>query len=257
MGGGETAGGRMSVKDRGSGRFCGLRRLAGTILVLVAIGLVTGAFLVRTGGGRSLIEDRLSRLAGEPVTIERARIGWPYVLVLEEVRTESFGAAGRPGWAVATLRYGLDLQGRRRLTLRHPRVRLVRSTEGAWRPAVLRRLGELAGGDIGNIAGATGPFRARWLVKADRGDVRWMDARGVETAAAEQVMFAMQPVRVPGRRMFYYRLAVDTLRRGAEVSHFVEREWLSSDADAYLELHAGGERRERAGGFWQPGEPGS
>jgi len=254
MGGGESSGGRMSVKGRGSGCFSGLRRFAATVFVLVAIGLVTLLFLVRTGGGRSLIEDRLSRFAGQPVTVERARIGWPYVLVLEGVQTEGFGAAGRPGWSVAALRCGLDPHGRRRLTLRQPRAHLVRNTEGAWRPSVLSPLGELAAGDIGDIAGATRPFRARWVVKAVHGSVRWLDARGVETGAAEEVTFAMQPVHVPGRRMVYYRLAVDTLRRGARAARFVEREWLASDADAYLELHAGGEPLERAGGFWQPAE---
>ena len=62
-----------------------------TLLIIVVCLLVTGAIAVRTDFVRQWIEESFSKKVGTEVAIKSTAIVWPYVLVLEDVRTGEGG----------------------------------------------------------------------------------------------------------------------------------------------------------------------
>ena len=108
----------MKVKTPGEGSGV-VGRFIITVLIILVILLVTVFFAVRTRGGHDFVEDRLTKHFGVDMTVKRMRVGWPYALVLEELRTKDFDEEGAmSGFAAQEVRLGPSLHGRYRVFIR-------------------------------------------------------------------------------------------------------------------------------------------
>lgn len=249
MGSDEERGGRMRITSMGDGPLTRFVRFLVTVVVILLILLGTGAVLVRLEGGRTFVEDQLERVLAHELTIERARIGWPYELVVENLRSDGFGE-GAAGFSAKEVRIGWGIRPRATVEVRHGTLRLVRDSEGRWAPDAFAGLGDLPVESISDISRLTAALRERYAVHVSDSDLEWDDAEGQLLAAAGGVTFDMTPVRIPGRRMSHYRLRVqhmlepDHARRSEMV-----REWLASSGKDYVEIHREDEQHE---GFWEP-----
>jgi hypothetical protein len=218
-----------------------------TTAVLAAILLIAGWFAARSEGGRELIESQLAKRLGMPVAIERTRIGWPYELVLENLRTPGFEAAGSAGFSAAEVRIGLGIR-RWKLRLRQVIVRVMDEGDGQWAPGCLGRLGDLRDMRARDIVRATDGIRDRVSIRLTDSALGWLDAEGNEVASARDVNFRMLPVRIEKRRLHYFALDV---YRATGVALGATRdmhwEWLTTQELEYIELSRGSQAlREEA-----------
>lgn len=214
----------------------GLSRLLAMGIILVAIVLIAVWFGVRSEGGRSLIESQLSKRLGVTVSAERTYIGWPYVLVLENIRTEGFSAAGTPGFSVAEVRLGRGVRYWR-LVLRQAIVRVQEVEDTVWKPSFLSRLAALRHSDARDLVRLTDDFRDTVRLQVRDLTLGWLNAEGVETAAVRGVDFRLEPVRVAERRMHYFALDI---HRATGIALGCGRdmrwEWLTTHELDYIEL---------------------
>jgi len=215
-------------------------RLSGVLLLLLFLALVllaTGWFLARTEGVRSLLAERISDRLGMKVTIGESRIGWPYALVLRNVATEGFAAAGTPGLAAGEIRVG-RLPRTWDLELRHVTVRVRQGGSGIWEPTVAARLADLRQASATDVTRLTAPLRHRWRLRIADGTLVWLDADGREEASLRDVRFRMEPARLPeGRAMTYYGLRIYAASGGALGNvRDLDWAWLTSVDQAYIEL---------------------
>ena len=227
----------VSANRRGGG----FSRAVTLLLVLVAIILLGGWFAVRSDGGRDLITSRLSKTLGVPISIDATRIGWPYVVVLENLRTADFAAAGTSGFSVVEARVGFGVHAwSPRLTVRLHQViaRIQEVGDGSVKPVFLAALGDLRRVDAVDVVRATEALRqkaVRLYVKDST--VSWLDAEGVETASMRDVDFRMIPVRIEQRCLHYFALKIASAS-GVELAggrdwHW---EWLTTQELSYIEL---------------------
>ncbi len=215
-------------------------RFSGALLLLAfvaAVLLVTGWFLARTQGVRTLLAERLSDRAGVTVTIGESRIGWPYVLVLREVATVDFAAAGTPGFAVGELRVARRLFSWQ-LTLRHVILRVKQDEAGVWMPLVAARIADLRQASAMDLVRLTEPVRQRLRLRVSDGSLDWLDAEGRIEASLRDVRFRMEPLNLPEQRdMTYYGLRVYAASGGAlGNARDLAWAWLTSADLAYVEL---------------------
>lgn len=222
------------ISNRPGARISGLLLL---LAFLVAGLLVTGWFVARTESCRRMLAERLSDRLGVKVTIGDSRIGWPYMLVLRDVASAGFSAAGTPGFAVGELRAGRRLRTWR-LELRHPTVRVQRDAAGVWLPIAAARLADLRQASAVDVVRATAQLRHRLRLQIADGSLIWLDAEGREEASLRDIRFRMEPVKMPEQRDFtYYGLQIYTAAGGAMGNvrdlHWV---WLTSGDRDYVEL---------------------
>jgi hypothetical protein len=239
----------LPAEDR-AGR---LRRFVVSVLVIVALALITGALAVRTAGGRELVRDWLSDAVGEAVEVGTVRVGWPYDLVVEPVKPRAENPDLGPSWRIERMRLGWRFPCRLLLRVRRAAVTLRQDDRGAWEPACLRRMGDLPGRSVAHVSLLTAGMRGRWNLQISDSLVRWVDRQGNQTGMAG-VSLHVQPVRVPGRRLYYHRLSVFEMR-GADgaAGRELRREWLASDSIDYMEL--GRDDQALSGtlaAFWDP-----
>jgi hypothetical protein len=225
----------------GSQRGGGFSRLLALILVLVAIVLVAGWFAVRSDGGRGLIESHLAKRLGVPVAVEATRVGWPYVLVLKNVRTPGFEAAGTPGFSAAEVRMGCAFRAWRprwNVRLYQIVVRIQEADDGTVTPACLAQLEELRSADMKTVVRMTDGLRDRQVrIHLRDSTLAWLDSSGAEIAAVRDVDFRMIPVSIESRPLHYFALDI---RRAEGIQLAQGRdlhwEWLTTQELAYIEL---------------------
>ncbi len=216
------------AEERGS-----LGRFVGVLLLLVVLLLVTVFFAVRTRGGHAFVEERIERLVGLPLTIERMRIGWPYALVLEQVRSEAL-SGDRPVCEAQEVRVRLGWKTRWHVTVRRAAVRLSRNRDGVWEPAFFSRLGDLVAGDPAAVSALAARFGGHVALDIVGGTVEWEQG-----GAAYDVTYRLTPVRIPGRRLDHHVLQVYSLvQPDGRRLHDLDAEWLSSATIPCLELKA-------------------
>ncbi len=214
------------------------------ILILTAIVLVSGWFAGRSDGMRGLIEEHIAKRLGVPVAIESTRIGWPYVLVLENLRTPGFEAAGTAGFSAAEVRIGIKGWRRRDLRLRQVIVRVMDEGDGQWAPACLARLGELRDAHARDVVRVTEGLRERFTIRLTDSALAWLGADGQEIASVRNVGFRMLPVRIEKRRLHYFALDVQRASGVAlGAAHDMHWEWLTTQELAYIELSRGSRER--------------
>jgi hypothetical protein len=221
-------------------------RLSGAFLLLFFLAVVvlaTGWFLARTDGARLLLADRLSDRLGMKVSVGGSRIGWPYALVLRDVETEGFSAAGVPGFSAGEIRVG-RMPRAWDLELRHVLVRVQQAGAGIWKPTVAARVADLRQASARDVTRLAEPVRCRLRLRIVDGTFVWLDAEGREEASVRDVRFRMEPVRLPeGRGMTYFHLRIYAAAGGAlGNARDLDWAWLSSADLEYIEL-------ERAGRF--------
>jgi hypothetical protein len=225
----------MRVVSNGRRRGA-ISRIMTVILILVIIVLTAIWFGVRSEGGRELIESRLSTQLGIPVSIEKTRIGLPYVLVLENVRTAEFEAAGTAGFSVAEVRLGRRLLSWD-LRLRQLMVRLQEDGTGGWLPASLMRLGDLKQAGTRDVVRMSDGIRDKVRLRLLDSSIAWLDVDGREVASVRGVEFRMLPVRIEERRLHYFSLdiyqAVGIALAGGRDMRW---EWLTTQELEYIEL---------------------
>ena len=245
------ASGNMEIITPGERRRGWFGSLVITLLILAVIALVTVFFAVRTAGGKTFIQDRVGRHLGLEVNVERARIGWPYVLVLEGLAAG--GAEGGEALKAKTVRLSLDYKARWHVTVDRGDLQLQPDADGGWLPAYFARMGDLPDRDLAWLSKLTESFRKRVNLELEDCVIHWLDMDGAQQALASGVSFEMVPVRVPGHALNYYRLAVYRGIRDAKPVEEMEREWLAGDTVTYLPL----ERKPHTGESdqWSPGDP--
>lgn len=218
-------------------RGAGLSGWGLMLSLLLLLLLTTGWFVARTEWARGQFEQRLSVWLGMPVSLENCRIGWPYTLILEDLRS-----LPEQDYLDVEIRIDQIRLGRRlrywTLALKRPHVRMQVDDEGHWHPALS---GRLAARQIDSPDWYQNVFSAlegRWRVDVKQGNLVWLDALGHEQSWVRQVDFLLQPVRLPeGRRMNYFRITFASAE-GVGVGNYqdVSRAWLSSQVLPYVEL---------------------
>jgi len=225
------------MKIVAGGRHGGLLHglLLGGLVVLLILA-VTGWFVARSDGFRTLAAERLAFQTGLTIELEDSYIGWPYVLVLRGVKA----AAGGPvSFQVRELRLGRHLR-RWTLQVRGARVwfdeQLPQNAPLGLSPNIVR-LASLREAGAMEVMRATAPWQAHWKLDVADLDLLWLDATGATAGAVRQLSFRMEPVPLPSGTMYYYRLAYPGTASGAFGSITnLEWEWLSRGGDHYVEL---------------------
>ena len=227
----------MKVRTPGEGMSV-VGRFLVTVLIILIVLLVTIFFAVRTRGGHAFIEERIEKHLGVKVTAERMRIGWPYALVLEGVKTEGFDPDGQvAGFAAQEVRLGPSLRARYRLFIRRGHLRLTEAIGPVWEPSCFARLGELPYGDLADVTRTMAFCEGRVEFELSAGRVEWLGVDRTVSAAAHGISYRVTPVRIPGRKMQHHELSLYSMTRpdGARMTDVV-REWLSSDTIPHVEL---------------------
>jgi len=233
---------KVLAGDKKSGA---ISRFITVSLILLFIVMVTVWFGVRTDGGRDFAESKLSDHFGTGVSIESMRIGFPYVLVLDNLRTAGFEAAGTAGFSVAEVRLGLRGWKKYSLRLKQLIVRVQDDGDGNWKPASFARLGDLKDAEIVDMVHLTDSLRKKVSLRVVNSNIGWLDIDGVESAVARDIDFKMLPVRIDDRRMHYYVLDIYNANGIAlDSGRDMHWEWLTTPKTDYIELPGRSEGHE-------------
>lgn len=221
-----------------------LWRAARTLLILLLILYIVGLVASRTDGFRSIIAQRLEKIVGMPVKVDRASLAMNYALTLRGVATEGEPRVGVAGvrarqvdveWRWSNLwRHGR--LGIARLKIDRPEIAFAEREDGTWSPSRLAQGGEfilrqlnvsLPGKKAVSVSDATeaeklpvsSPDKSALAavgigldanVSFKRGEVVWW-ARGSDAplASIEGASLSVTPVHLPGREITHYLLTVD------------------------------------------------
>jgi len=226
--------------DKKSGAFS---RFFVIIFLLVFILLVTLWFGARTDSGRDLVESKLSDHFGVEVSIESMRIGWPYVLVLDNLRTFGLEAAGTAGFSVYEVKLGW--WGRWNLCLKQLIVRVQDDGDGNWKPDSIARIGDVRDAKIIDIVHLTKNLRKKMRLRVVDSNIGWLDVDGVEIASARKVGFRMLPVHIDDRKMHYYVLDIhNAIGLALDGGRDMRWEWLTTPKTDYIELPGSGKEND-------------
>lgn len=247
--------GNMGISAPDDGRLRKLCRAVTTLLIIAVILLVGLCFVVPTDGVKSVIENKLSDRVGVSISIDSARIGWPYVLVIEGAVSDGFDIQGRGGFKAREIRIGRGWKTSWVVTVDRAVVRLTDTSDDRWVPEIFARLGPVPMNRIDEVSRVTEGFRRKVALRVSDSTVIWTSGvDGGTLASAYDVVFSVEPVGVPGRDMYHHELSVDraTHMDGTEVN-YVGREWLASEVKRYIEVHRSGKGVPGAvGDFWNP-----
>lgn len=224
----------------GGGLLAALLQLVFVLAIIAAIVMVAGAVVAASEGGRKEIERRLAQRLGCPVRVGGTHVGWPYALVLD--RVESAGITNQPlaGFKVDQARVGLAFRGWRPVwdvRVVNAVLNLVRDRDRVWHPEAFGRLGALPGRNLGEVSALSQEFRESACAHAEGATIRWFTEDGTVRSSVEGVTFDLQPVYLPGRWMYDYRLRVSTARTAeGETLNDMGREWLAVGDRHYIEV---------------------
>ncbi|MCX7592065.1 MAG: hypothetical protein N2255_10615 [Kiritimatiellae bacterium] len=218
------------------GKGCLVRTVA--VLFLVALILLGGLALgIRTEGARTLIEDHLRRKLGTEISIGRCRIAFPYVFVMEKLRSKDVESADRPAFGAEEVRFWWGPTGRAHIEVRRFVVRLVKERRGEWEPAVWSRLGDLPSGSVAEIGAMVRSAVGSTAIRAQEGSIHWISDGGRVRTAAEGIEFVTNPVKIGEREFLYFRLKIDRLAMSGEpVCQGLATEWLASEDFDFIPL---------------------
>jgi hypothetical protein len=204
------------------------------LLVVVVILLVFAYCAARTDGFREYVEEQVQKRTGFKVSIEKTRVGWPYDLILDHVASDR-GDSRRPGaFSVREARLGLS-PGGLRITLTGGQLSMARTAAGEWEPNVLRGFGPAS--SAADLTAVMADFSRRVRLVVRDGTIEWRDEGGKRTAAAEGIEYTQTPLDAPGRRLYHFRLSArSVLRTNAWQIRGVEREWLATESQPYIEV---------------------
>lgn len=228
----------MKIRAVGEERKGYLPRVLVTLVILAIVVLVTVFFAVRTDGGKVVIQGWLEKKLGMELMVSKTRIGLPYVLVIEDVKSVGFKMDKTAGFHAQEVRVAPGWRPMWSVTVVRGTFCLVRADDGQWEPQSLSFAGGLDLEKPETVVTATRDLRSELRLRLEDGAFKWLQpgGAGVERLATG-VFFAVTPLRAPGRRLYHYRLAVSSLRTpGFEAVRDLQREWVSTDEQDYVEL---------------------
>ncbi len=227
-----------------------LPRLLLTVVILALVALVTLFFAVRTDGGKAFIQGWLEKKLGMDLVVGKTRIGLPYVLVIEDVKSVGFKMDETAGLHAQEIRVAPGWRPMWSVTVLRGTCCLAQAENGVWEPSGLSFLGDLDIERPATTASATRELREKLRIRTEDGAIKWLAPGGSSVERlATGVFFSVTPLRAPDRRLYHYRLAVRSLRRpGFEATRDFQREWLATEEQDYVELSRSvpvGEGREQ------------
>lgn len=235
---GKKAARQQGAKAPKKGAGAGARVAAGIIL-LVLVAYILGGAALGTVWVRDSVCERLSAAAGMKVEAQSSKLGMPFTMVLQDVKTESY-ESGAAGFMFRTLRITPSLSGRWHVSADSGSMRLARRSDGVWDPPVFADIGALPAGDLRSVSAFSAAFCRDITLEVNGLTVRWI-AGDNEVAAAGGVSFAVKPGELPGRSVLHHVLAAAGVAGpGGARSSNVRREWLAGTGIPYKELSRDG-----------------
>jgi hypothetical protein len=233
MGKFEDDGGKSA--SRGGGR--GLSRFVITVLVIAAILMVTLVFAVKTEGGRSFVQSWLARQLGMELTIDGARIGFPFALVIEDVVSKAAEPGGKPILKAQEISIAPGMRGGWELSIRRGALNLMKTDSGDWNPAIFSRLGDVASRNIAEVSRVMRNVGKNMSLHISESTINWMSSSGAIIAGVNGLALDVTPIELPSRHMQHFRLSVYSAHDAdGLIVNDIEREWLSCDTKDYLEI---------------------
>ncbi|MGQ9661605.1 MAG: hypothetical protein ACUVWX_04600 [Kiritimatiellia bacterium] len=209
--------------------------LAAVLFVLLG-GVAVG---VRTEGARTLIQDYLQKKLRTEISVRKCRMAFPYVFVMEDVRSGDFESQDRPGFRAGEVRL-CWWPGERRMEVRQFDLRLRMNSRGEWEPAVAQGIGQLSTGSIAEVSTMVdSAVGKRTAVRAEHGNISWIGNGGNIRTVAEGVEFIALPTRLGEKKVIYFKLQVERLATaGQRECRGLKREWLASEQFDFIPLDA-------------------
>ena len=251
----ESPPGKMRItspEDEGGGCFT---RLLSVTVVIVVILLAAIWVIARLDGFRTVLEDYLSEKLAMEMSVSEARIGWPYVLVIEDAVSGGFEKGDNGGIKVRQMRIGLTLNLRMKITVKKGELKLVKGNGNEWFPEIFKRVGAVPWSRLDEISRATGITRKDIELHVEDGSIRWFSGQGNSVLSmVEGLCFHMSPADVPGKDMYHYSVSVyRSVHPGGVGVNGIGREWLASDEIPYIEIDRSGPGAPSAvTEFWNP-----
>jgi hypothetical protein len=242
-------------KPARSGGGCLKRGIFLSVFFILVL-MIGGVLFVRSNSGRVFIEERLCKILKMEVTVASARIGFPYVLILDGVKSEAFGLKQTGRLTAGEVRLAPSLRTMAKVTLLAPELRLVREADGRWIPEEFSELGDLASTNLLVLGDMTYALRRKVALQVSDGTLRWFAGDGTEIATARGLEFSITPVSIPGRKMYHYRLSLFEATGDERIAvQATAREWLSAEGGRkYIEIERSGpEIPAAAASFWDVG----
>lgn len=202
-----------------------------TLWILAIIAYVTGWFVGRTDGFRSIVEQHLARVLGFSVRIARVSVDGHYNLTLEDVRSDDASRA-RESYATAQ-RIKIHWRWRKMLATLSPAVERIevdrltvafqRDELGQWAPVRMVPLGktladalrlpidpDFAGATNGHPPSISGIFEQNdaFAIRIRRGNISWWPTVSAPSASMESLNVDLTPIDLPGRLMIHGSVTV-------------------------------------------------
>jgi hypothetical protein len=229
----------------------GFKRFVVTLLILLVISWVTLFFVVRSDGGRVLIENHLETRFGMDMSIESAALGFPFALILKNIQSQDVETT-RAGFRADKIRLSMGVHPRWKITMVHPELNLVYERGVGWLPARFSDIGDLPREDIRQLSRLSRELRKRVVLGIQDGNIDWRNEAGEEMATAKGIRFELAPAEVPEHEFFFYSLVVEMgVGPDAGMVKEVESQWLSSEKHDYIEISRSESLPpESDSGFW-------
>ncbi len=209
-----------------------------TAVILLLVVLTTLFFAVRTDGARVFIQGWLEKRLGVELIVGKARIDFPYVLVLEDVKTVGFKMDQTAGFHAQEVRIAPAWRPMLSVTVVRGTCCLAPAKGNGWEPTAVSFLGHVDFELPPTAVAATRELRDKLRIRLEDGAFCWLapGGSGVQRTAAG-VFFALGPMRASDRCLYHYRLRVRSQQRtGARPTKDLQREWVATDEKDYVEL---------------------
>ncbi len=212
------------------------RTIVVTTLIVAVIVLVTGYLGMRTEVAKKWVEGYFERRTGLKVTVKNVRIGWPYDMVIEGMKSAPIKGTDYASVSADTIRLGLRFGPLFKVEVAGARIQLQTTDDDRWEPDFLARLGKLR--SVEEIAGLTARVRTHARIVLTRADIHWLNSRERRVARVDDLTFAMQPVVLHnGRRIYHCTMsAYEIVREDRSSISRMKREWFFTEANRFIEM---------------------
>ncbi len=214
------------------------------LAIIVVIAMITGIFVVKADGGRGLVTDWLENRLGMELNVEKTRIGFPYVLVIEGVSSEMTGPDKTALFEVESIRLRGGVFPFLKASVKQMDLTMMVSDKGQWRPQSLAPLGDVPGSELELISHITRELRSSMTLSLEESRIRWVDSSGTERASVTGLAFSFAPADIPDNRMYYYHLSADEVVYPGRRKKGLEAEWLSSARYDFIDLNPEGSGKD-------------
>lgn len=233
---------RITSEDGAEGGSI-FKRFVITLLIVTVIFYVGAYFGLRTDGARSLFEGGMSKRLGMDVQIGATKLTFPLGVTMRAVKAgdpaedlggfmaEEITIKLLSGAGIHVEASGVDLV-------------MLRDEDGSWGPRFFSKLGDAPSCDLSAVSDMTKGFREKISIDVDGALLKWIGDDGQVHILMEGVMFQMEPVKLPGRKMIHYSLDVfkySVEGLDAASGRDILREWLAGADSAYVEVLSSGE----------------